>query len=126
MLPNWNFLMRHAGMVAQLTDHEGSVFIGFLSCLGSGNGREAANFALMFSKENEALMSDDAKRAFADDMELMFHECCRGYGTNVDVGEVLRGVLGTSVDQIPCLWSCPDFVPRQLNVVLNHVCGTKA
>lgn len=81
-----------AGMVAQLTDDESAIFIGLLSCLGSGNGRQAAKFTLKFSLENK--MSPEMEEAFTNDMEGLFKECCRGYGTNVDVGEVLRGILG--------------------------------
>lgn len=100
-----------AGMVARLTDEEGSVFIGLLSCIGSGNGREAAHFALLFSNENSNKnggggVSDSAKAAFTNDMEVLFQQICRGYGTNVDTGEVLRGVLGMYV----CL--CEDECKR--------------
>jgi len=80
-----------AGMVAQLTDSESSTFIGLLSSLGEGNGRDAAHFALQFSVDSN--MSDKAKEAFSQDMEDLFDERCRGYGTNVNVGHVLRGVL---------------------------------
>jgi aarF domain-containing kinase len=81
-----------AGMVAQLTDDESSTFIGLLAALGAGDGREAAIFAMQFSLENQR--SPEEKEAFALDMIELFKERCRGYGTNVDVGEVLRGVLG--------------------------------
>ena len=38
---------------------------------------------------------DAAEKAeFARDMVDLFAERCRGYGTGVDVGHVLRGVLG--------------------------------
>ena len=39
-------------------------------------------------------MSAENRDAFARDMVELFGERCRGYGTNVDVGHVLRGVLG--------------------------------
>jgi hypothetical protein len=39
-------------------------------------------------------MSAEHRAAFARDMVDLFEERCRGYGTNVDVGHVLRGVLG--------------------------------
>jgi aarF domain-containing kinase len=82
-----------AGMVAQLNDHESSTFIGLLSSIGSGNGREAAQFALQFSLENQKLTTEQ-EQDFTRDMIELFEERCRGYGTNVDVGDVLRGVLG--------------------------------
>lgn len=81
-----------AGMVAQLSDEESSTFIGLLASLGEGNGRDAALFALRFSIENN--LDEETCEAFASDMEALFAERCRGYGTDVDVGHVLRGVLG--------------------------------
>jgi predicted unusual protein kinase regulating ubiquinone biosynthesis (AarF/ABC1/UbiB family) len=81
-----------AGMVAQLTEEESSLFVGMLCSLGQGDGRLAAKFALKFSAENH--LSPEQEEAFAQDMDALFKEKCNGYGTNVDVGEVLRGVLG--------------------------------
>ena len=81
-----------AGMVVKLTDEESSAFIGLLSSLGEGNGDEAAAYTLQFSLDSNS-MSVAQKRYFAADMVLLFQERCRGYGTNVDVGHVLRGVL---------------------------------
>ena len=81
-----------AGMVVKLTDEESSAFIGLLSSLGEGNGDEAAAYTLQFSLERNS-MTVAQKRFFAADMVLLFQERCRGYGTNVDVGHVLRGVL---------------------------------
>jgi aarF domain-containing kinase len=81
-----------AGMVAQLTDEESSTFIGLLTSIGEGDGRAAAEFALRFSIENT--LSDKKREAFAQDMEKLFAERCQGYGTNVDIGDVLRSVLG--------------------------------
>jgi len=34
------------------------------------------------------------RKAFTQDMIALFEERCRGYGNNVDVGHVLRGILG--------------------------------
>lgn len=34
------------------------------------------------------------RAAFTEDMVELFHERCRGYGTDVDVGGILRGILG--------------------------------
>ena len=81
-----------AGMVAQLTDDESATFIGLLASVGEGNGRDAAIFSLQFSVENN--MTEEEREAFITDMEELFAERCRGYGTNVDVGFVLRGILG--------------------------------
>mmetsp|Transcript_38380 Transcript_38380/g.114962 ORF Transcript_38380/g.114962 Transcript_38380/m.114962 type:complete len:666 (-) Transcript_38380:315-2312(-) len=104
-----------AGMVAQLDESETVNFIGLLSSLGEGDGRSAAEAVLRFSPDEDddgaAAGGDDCgcdplpptssgglttkeKEAFARDMIKLFDEKCGGYGTNVDVGEVLRGVLG--------------------------------
>ena len=80
-----------AGMVAQLNDEESSTFIGILAALGEGDGRAAAEFALRFSIENN--MRERERAQFVQEMISLFAEKCRGYGTNVDVGEVLRCVL---------------------------------
>ena len=81
-----------AGMVAQLTNDESENFIGLLCSLGDGDGKFAAQCALRFSKDTA--LSEEEEQAFTDDVCLVFEERCRGYGTNVDVGEVLRGILG--------------------------------
>ena len=39
-------------------------------------------------------MGAEEQEAFAQEMAQLFAEKCKGYGTNVDVGAVLRGVLG--------------------------------
>jgi aarF domain-containing kinase len=79
-------------MVAQLTDEESSSFIGLLTSLGDGDGRAAAEFALRFSIENH--IDEKEKEAFVKEMIALFDEKCKGYGTNTDVGEMLRGILG--------------------------------
>lgn len=81
-----------AGMVAQLDDGESQNFIGLLSSLGAGDGYAAADSVLRFSTENG--LSKAEEDAFKTDMINLFELKCRGYGTCVDVGEVLRGILG--------------------------------
>lgn len=81
-----------AGMVAQLTNEESENFIGLLCSLGEGDGRFAAQCALRFSKDST--LTPEEQQAFSDDICLVFEERCQGYGTNVDVGNVLRGILG--------------------------------
>lgn len=81
-----------AGMVAQLTEEESSTFIGMLTCVGDGDGEAAAEFALRFSVGND--ISEKEKNIFRKEMVDFFKINCRGYGTNVDVGEVFRGILG--------------------------------
>lgn len=79
-----------AGMVAKLLDAEKENFIGFLEALGEGNGAEAATHVLQFSSN---LHPDTNKAAFTEDMDTLFKRVCRGYGTHVDIGNVLRSVL---------------------------------
>lgn len=81
-----------AGMVAQLTKEESENFIGLLCSLGDGDGKFAAQCALRFSKHTD--LSEGEQQAFVDDICLVFDERCHGYGTDVDVGYVLRGILG--------------------------------
>jgi len=86
-----NMILVDAGMVAKLDEEESDNFIGFLASLGEGDGRQAAQAALRFSPGFD--LTETQKDAFCIDMENMFAEHCRGYGTNVDVGDILRKVL---------------------------------
>ena len=89
---NLRICLVDAGMVAQLKEHESSTFIGLLASLGQGDGRLAAKFALRFSQKND--LSLEEQEEFSREMDVLFQKMCKGYGTNVDVGEVLRGILG--------------------------------
>lgn len=86
-----------AGMVAQLDSKESENFIGLMASLGAGDGKSAAAAVLCFSGDSNDCCGDYLtavqKRAFTNDMIQLFESKCKGYGTNVDVGEVLRGVL---------------------------------
>lgn len=87
-------VMLDVGMVARLTKHEAEAFIGLLQAIGAGDGRAAARVVLRFSEApQEYCSSAEERAAFAEDMHALFLERCRGYGTNVQFGEVLRGVL---------------------------------
>lgn len=81
-----------AGMVAQLSQEESTNFIGLICSIGDGDGRVAAQCALRFSKDTQ--LNEEQRNAFIEDMDKLFKETCRGYNTNVDIGVVLRGVLG--------------------------------
>lgn len=93
-----------AGMVAQLDDDESTNFIGLISALGEGDGRAAAEAVMRFNNNHKigglnnqthvGGLSNDQREAFIEDMILLFEERCQGYGTNVDFGNILRGVLG--------------------------------
>jgi aarF domain-containing kinase len=90
--PRYRITLVDAGMVAQLDDEESSTFIGLLASVGEGDAKAAAEFAMRFSIENN--MEESEKEAFTTEMVELFAVKCRGYGTNTDVGEVLRSILG--------------------------------
>lgn len=90
--PKLGVTLVDAGMVAQLSDDESSSFIGLMTSLGEGDGRAAAEFAMQFSVDNN--MTSKQREAFIRDMETLFSNKCGGYGTNVNVGDVLSGILG--------------------------------
>ena len=89
-----------AGMVAALQDDEIENFAGLMSSLGAGDGRSAGEAVLKFSSRADGDKDETCgdltpaqRQAFVKDMVILFEDICKGYGTNVDVGEVLRGVL---------------------------------
>ena len=88
---NGRITLVDAGMVAKLSQEESDNFIGLLSSIGEGDGRDAGRFVLRFAVEQT--LTEEEQKAFIHDMGVLFEERCRGYGTNVDVGSVLRGVL---------------------------------
>ncbi|CAM9511751.1 unnamed protein product, partial [Phaeothamnion confervicola] len=81
-----------AGMVASLVDSERENFIGLLECIGLGDGAAAGARILEFSTQ-QTCVDPAERRAFVDEMALLFSRCCRGYHTNVDLGVVLREAL---------------------------------
>ena len=85
-----------AGMVAKLTPEESNNFIGLMVALGEGDAIMASRSVLNFSthdEDDDDEITEEEKEAFTQDMIELFERVCRGYGTKVDVGEVLRGVL---------------------------------
>lgn len=88
---NNELMLVDAGMVARLTKDQQTNFIGFLESLGEGNGLEAADYVLNFSAT--PIVDDSKRAAFRKDMQALFSRICKGYGNNVNAGEVLRGVL---------------------------------
>lgn len=89
--PKLGVTLVDAGMVAQLTEEESTTFIGLMCSLGEGDGHAAAEHAMKFSVDNN--MSDKQREGFIRDMMVLFHEKCGGYGTNVNVGDVLTSIL---------------------------------
>jgi predicted unusual protein kinase regulating ubiquinone biosynthesis (AarF/ABC1/UbiB family) len=94
--PTLGITLVDAGMVAQLTEEESFSFIGLMTSLGEGDGFAAAQHAMNFSVENN--MTPEQRGAFTMDMVNLFEAKCRGYGNNVDVGEVLQSILGVIRD----------------------------
>lgn len=86
-------VMVDAGMVAELDGSEQRHFIGLLSAMGEGDGAEAADCVMGFSTAGAAAYPPEQARAFRTDMKLLFARICRGYQYNVNMGEVLRGIL---------------------------------
>jgi len=80
-----------AGMVAKLTDIERTNFIGLLEAMGTGDGARAAGHVLGFSITQTCEGGDAA--AFTKEMGEVFAVHCKGYGTGVNIGVVLREVL---------------------------------
>ncbi|GMH71689.1 hypothetical protein TL16_g05720 [Triparma laevis f. inornata] len=74
-----------AGMVASLTPEESLNFIGLLSALGAGDGRKAAEAVLGFG--GPRVPSEDDEK-FTEETIKLFSRICKGYGNDVDVGEV--------------------------------------
>lgn len=77
------------GLVAVLSDEERASFIGLLRAMGDGDGHRAAAAVLGFAPRQGCV---DA-RGFSRAMAALFAERCRGYGTGINFGEVLRSVL---------------------------------
>jgi len=93
---NYRIGLVDAGMVAELTASEKRNFVGLIEAIGEGAGMEAANCVLQFSSVNQEGPYLEVTRRhhdFQSDMVELFSRVARGYGTNVDLGEVLRGVL---------------------------------
>mmetsp|Transcript_45464 Transcript_45464/g.142200 ORF Transcript_45464/g.142200 Transcript_45464/m.142200 type:complete len:441 (-) Transcript_45464:194-1516(-) len=83
------------GMVARLTRREADAFIGFLNAMGAGDGAAAARCVLRFSDSQACTTREE----FEADMSDLFRRRCRGYGTGIQFGEVLRGVLALVRDR---------------------------
>jgi len=92
--------MVDAGMVAKLSKTESINFIGLMAALGEGDGHAAAEAVLRFHSITPGVtdsydgLNEEQKALFIEDMIILFSKRCRGYGTNVNVGDILRGVLG--------------------------------
>eukprot|EP00752_Nemacystus_decipiens_P002274 g2155.t1 len=81
-----------AGMVAKLYGNQRRHFVRLLECLGAGDGIAAGEAVLQFSKK-QTCVGEEEQAAFLAEMDSVFKERCRGYHTDVDVGDILRGVL---------------------------------
>jgi len=77
------------GLVTTLTVDERRNFIGFLQALGDGDGRRAAQCMLGWS----SVQAHADEAGFRSEMEALFWRICRGYGSGIHLGDVLRGAL---------------------------------
>jgi len=82
-----------AGMAARIDDVESAAFVGLIGALGAADATAAAACLLRFSPSNDAALNPRARAAFAADVADLFAQRCRGYGTGVDFGDVVRGLL---------------------------------
>lgn len=87
----YRIVLVDAGMVAELLPEEQRNFIGLLEAIGDGDGNDAAECLLRFS--SKATYSKETRNAFKKDIIEMFKVEAKGYGNNVSIGQVLRGVL---------------------------------
>lgn len=97
-LPENSIVLVDAGMVAELTRREQINFMGLLECIGEGDARGAADHILDFSTAGRAQYSAQTVEAFRADMARLFARVARGYGTGMDIGQILRGLLGVVRD----------------------------
>jgi len=77
-----------AGMAAYLTAAERKNFIGLLQAIGDGSGQAVAERILDFSRATCA-----HPEAFKADVNALCAERCRGYGTGLDIGLVIREMM---------------------------------
>ena len=89
---NPRIVLVDAGMVAQLTRTEQDNFIGLLQAFGRGDGARAAQCLLRFS-DSQTCASAEKRGEFSEAMRLMFAEHCRGYDSQVQIGDVIRRCL---------------------------------
>ena len=80
-------------MVSPLTHSESDRFVGLIEAIGAADAKAAAKNLRAFDPANAKNLSRDQVRAFDDEVKLLFREKCRGYGTGVDFGDVVRGLL---------------------------------
>lgn len=113
------------GMSKTLTDDERKNFIGVFQALGDGDGRAVSRGLLNFSRRQGC--SNPA--AFERDIVELIGDMSRGYGCNVNLGDVMRACLmkirdhrvsvdgnyATLVANVMCL----ESMARQLNPSFN-------
>ena len=90
--PEPQFVLVDAGMVAELSSYEREAFVGFFNAMGAGDGAEAGRSVLAFGNGNAGMAASE-RAGFVDAMSALFSDKCKGYGTNVNLGDVLRETL---------------------------------
>jgi aarF domain-containing kinase len=83
-----------AGMVAILAESECDAIVGLIEALGAADAAAAARCVRAFDASNKRMTPGEIA-AFDAAIARLFAERCRGYGTGVDFGDVVRGVLAT-------------------------------
>jgi len=101
------------GMVARLTPGESDAFIGLLHAIGAGDGRQAARVVLRFAESQTC--PEENRCHFVEDMHALFKQCCGGFGTGVQFGPVLRGVL--SLVRKHCVALDANYMTLVMNVL---------
>jgi aarF domain-containing kinase len=86
------------GLVAVLTDDEAANYIGFLRAVGEGDGGAAADCVLRWGvpQQDPAVTgpaAGESAAGFRAAVIASFAKVCRGYGTNIQLGQVLQVVL---------------------------------
>ncbi len=79
-----------AGLVTTLSPAERLNFIGLVEVIGDGDGVRAAECVLQFSAAHKSVSTSSA---FRRDMSELFRRVRTGYGNQVEIGDVLRGIL---------------------------------
>eukprot|EP00927_Polykrikos_kofoidii_P041594 TRINITY_DN35456_c0_g1_i1.p1 TRINITY_DN35456_c0_g1~~TRINITY_DN35456_c0_g1_i1.p1 ORF type:complete len:591 (-),score=87.91 TRINITY_DN35456_c0_g1_i1:102-1874(-) len=78
-----------AGLAVPLTNDERKNFIGFLQAIGDGNGDVLAERVMHFSSKGPTGNID----GFTSDVNQLCSTSCHGYGTGVDISDVLQQLM---------------------------------
>jgi hypothetical protein len=114
------------GLIAVLTDDEAANYIGFLRAVGEGDGGKAADCVLRWgvAQEGKGPEAEDSVAGFRAAVIASFAEVCRGYGTNIQLGQVLQVTLSAPQPASPTVRplrylrrSCSHPSPRPVSAL---------